>query len=1488
MDNPFTDDFSAAALGADWITSFGGTSFAGAVSVSSNVLGITLAHDAAGTVREGAFPRAGLPVGNKNFVFVVKLVGLSYAAGTNPCAVGVGLGIADSPIALRPLFEITYTSGAATTRRPCASWPNENEIGRIWTDSAENSWPLYVRITRGDDVVSVETSADGSAWTSFGDVELTALHKRYTDEEGSAIEGDTVILYIRQEHTLDSAGLFATFDDVYLCTWDRYAPSPSLSDLKAKTSLSGGQVDLSWTLPDGSDTPRWMRIERSLLAHPETLPADSLRTLTPSPMLALDLSYPAVQWTPDSTTSWASSFPTVTAPTAGWRFTAEGGVYNSIAGGLSAAFTAQGDLSLLDTSAKAVGLYEGGTRSPQDTITVLDDAAGGGWFELDDSAIGDATGQDIAGVLIVRFVRAQGGDLISRFNAARTSGWTLYYNGGAGLEFSITHGGVTCSASLPSSHVDQAWHIIGFRVHWAGNRVMIYSEKDAEWYSTAAMPVNPTFAAVATGVRIGFAEGGTEQPYAQVRALYLWEGAAAEAIGPAQMRTLFTHGQLPVSLPPGFTSNYSVSTPTAGQIHYAADAGFRQDRVGMWAQNAVWYGSSRHTRIVEARFDIQRTNRCPLFDDLAGLTPVSTLITDRQLSPAHTLTAVRLDGDSDGYIPVQSDAFLATNTAYTVSVWVRAASDTVGQMFALWARDYAGTTVDINTQATYYAQPYWRRFSLTFNTGAQTGVLVRMYDNEIGRTGGAVMYWGVQIEEGSFATDPIPTYGGPVTREYPLLQLLGPGLGTAVNKAGGEIVAEVSRLDAAVGLAGVVLDASPLSGGNVDRVILEVTASEETKLTVYDSAGALGVVAASSAVDLTVVHDVRAYYSSTSELEGTNRSGDVFVDGLSVASDTGAYTPGNGVDLITVGMDVSEVYPLCGGIAYLAIWSTTPTYTDDTPRVPYSVGLDPRGEVIYEGLPTASHTDTAVDPFALYYYTVFLSRFPYSSARTPLRTPRMHWLSTANSPGPTEGWASPEANRATGIASRDFVGSEGSFLYNNLPVLYRRSDEEERTATSRAKGLLDSWLDAPSRMLAVLREHIHAIRLIGSAPAGPLGMVGTAISQHSIVEAVLSGYGIDARGIDGLAKRRLWEGVVGVLKRSGSIGAVRTIVELLTGWRSSVVAEPGVGAELRFLRTWDGFSTRTHVDLVDATFGAGYFESPSLALSPDEFVDGLFHDWFGNVKRITGNTATRVTFADATFTPFAERTYTPTVVTGGNTATLPRAVNDAQYNGGMIHEVGLGAAVSITATAGAARSITAAGLSNSAGTTVAVAKAYTGNYAARVPTFSVDLWAGEASWVWDPASDLALIGDADDPFFVVSSGLAPTGVGAGYPVTEDDVIVWAPSGAARHANLPVVMAQSDNVIVRGSCRNARPGDWLSPNRNQPLWWRITYIYQEGADLYRIVCDDGPDHGSVISDVCEIGDLATIVTAATLDHDRAVRSLVPYVLPLNSRIFVYYR
>jgi hypothetical protein len=564
------------------------------------------------------------------------------------------------------------------------------------------------------------------------------------------------------------------------------------------------------------------------------------------------------------------------------------------------------------------------------------------------------------------------------------------------------------------------------------------------------------------------------------------------------------------------------------------------------------------------------------------------------------------------------------------------------------------------------------------------------------------------------------------------------------------------------------------------------------------------------------------------------------------------------------------------------------------------IGLTGFGELLYQGVPISSYSDTAVKDDTFYYYTVFATRAPIADNFTTDAGTLGYY---ANQPSSTD-WG-PQAlpsNKVTGLSVRRRFLLDGEWLYAMFPLEYREQDQQDAADVGSSTGYLQRYTRFMQAGIDYMHGYVKGIGRIGDSEKAPLGLIGEAQDQTTIVDNLLRDFlfPTNAPGLDARGRRKLLQFGVHHTKLKGSTSGCCSFIRLITGWDNDICIEPGIGLNLRWLRTWDGFTSRTNITATGLTYSAGKISGFSQnaplgvgGLVAGKYKGGLYVDWFGNVLSVADNDSDSITF-NSSATMYKEMQYTGTVSATGVTLTAlgtnARLPNQFAFNGGNVMSSGGNAIGSITATnyaalAGATEQIKAAGLTAGAGQTAAVAYSYTGaTYAARVATHKLWLFVGEPSWIYHTGSDISLVGTSTDPFYHLWPGLNPIGSGKSYPMTDYDYLVWAPVGAAKLANSAMSSLSSSTIVLATIPATVVVGDYINPNRNQSQWFRIIDI--QGSGPYTITV--APEGDTTPVNVANTSDLATIAERLTVEHDRNLRALMPLMLPFDSRLFIYYQ
>jgi len=160
----------------------------------------------------------------------------------------------------------------------------------------------------------------------------------------------------------------------------------------------------------------------------------------------------------------------------------------------------------------------------------------------------------------------------------------------------------------------------------------------------------------------------------------------------------------------------------------------------------------------------QRTNLVPYSELINTSTYFITNSTQEEFagtSPDGSNTATKIT--STGYTIFRpfGALTLATNTTYTFSFYAKNI-DATGAWFRVYNSSAANNLVNTTSYFNQLILGEWVRVEYTFTTTA-TDTQYYPYLQD-GNQGGSILYWGVQLESGSYPKSYIPTYGASVTR----------------------------------------------------------------------------------------------------------------------------------------------------------------------------------------------------------------------------------------------------------------------------------------------------------------------------------------------------------------------------------------------------------------------------------------------------------------------------------------------------------------------------------------------------------------------------------------------------------------------------------------------------------------------------------------------------------------------------------------------------
>lgn len=273
-------------------------------------------------------------------------------------------------------------------------------------------------------------------------------------------------------------------------------------------------------------------------------------------------------------------------------------------------------------------------------------------------------------------------------------------------------------------------------------------------------------------------------------------------------------------------------------------------------------------------------NEANTANQVTGTGQTPTLLSDNNLAPDGSLTACKWNfnvgsGISASDISIINRNYTTTSGVdYTMSVYLYAELDNTQVYIRAAGSNYTLKTLNAG----------WNRVEVTdTSTSTSSYWLIGLRQGLSGGTINSnvtVKIWGLQVEQGSYATSYIPTNGSISTRSQDYCN--GAGNATLFNTTSGVIYLKLK----AIGIEPTVYSGLSLSDSSLsNRIELRYVPNSNALQLVVRVAGSAVVVTSHSITDITEIHKVAV------EFEADNYS--FWVNGVKVATDTSGALPIN-------------------------------------------------------------------------------------------------------------------------------------------------------------------------------------------------------------------------------------------------------------------------------------------------------------------------------------------------------------------------------------------------------------------------------------------------------------------------------------------------------------------------------------------------------------------------------------------------------------------
>ena len=253
------------------------------------------------------------------------------------------------------------------------------------------------------------------------------------------------------------------------------------------------------------------------------------------------------------------------------------------------------------------------------------------------------------------------------------------------------------------------------------------------------------------------------------------------------------------------------------------------------------------------------------------------------------------------------------NSGGTISIGGSSAAASTEYTFSFYAKNFSGDgtfrlRLDTDTQATLVNEDFtatsdWVRYTHTFTTDAAASSFGSSSRFRNDTDNNEVLFFGMQLEQQSYATSYIPTSGSTVTRNQDVCT--NGGSLASINSTEGVLYAEI----AALANSGTVRFLGLNDGSSNNRVVLLYHNSDNNIRAIISSGGTKFVDVNSSVTSSLDFHKVAIKYKENDFA--------LWIDGVEVATDTSLNAP---IGLNSLDFLLSGANNFFGKTKALAVW----------------------------------------------------------------------------------------------------------------------------------------------------------------------------------------------------------------------------------------------------------------------------------------------------------------------------------------------------------------------------------------------------------------------------------------------------------------------------------------------------------------------------------------------------------------------------------------